>query len=338
MDPITQGAVGSVFAQSVSDKKNILKFCVIGLLAGLAPDLDVFIRSSDDPILFLKYHRQFTHSLIFIPIGALFVSFFVYPFFKSSVKFKHVYLASFLGYATHGLIDACTSYGTQLLWPFSTERITWNNISIVDPLFTIPVLILIVTAVISKKKIFSFCAIGWILFYLTIGFLQYDRAKAIVIKIADSRGHSYDRMTLKPSFGNLVLWRSIYQFKDKFYVDAVRVGKSSTWCTGGSTKIFDFEYHLPDLDQNSQQKRDIDRFSWFSQDYLGFDVSKSLVTDIRYSLIPNELEPMWGLIIDVHKDEDKSATWWAGRNLNQDKYNLFLNMLSGRSCNEFFDQ
>ena len=47
------------------------------------------------------------------------------------------------GYATHGLLDACTSYGTVLFWPFSNERLTWNNISIVDPLLTIPALILL---------------------------------------------------------------------------------------------------------------------------------------------------------------------------------------------------
>ena len=57
-----------------------------------------------------------------------------------------------LGYSTHGLLDACTSYGTQLFWPFSNERISWNNISIVDPLFTIPVLILVVIAIRTKKR------------------------------------------------------------------------------------------------------------------------------------------------------------------------------------------
>ena len=54
MDPITQGTVGAVFAQSAANKNNIAKIGVVGFLAGLAPDLDVFIRSSTDPVLFLS--------------------------------------------------------------------------------------------------------------------------------------------------------------------------------------------------------------------------------------------------------------------------------------------
>ena len=110
MDPISQGTVGAAFAQSTANKKNILRIGIIGFLAGLAPDLDVLIRSSNDPILFLEYHRQFSHSLFFIPFGSLIVALLIYPLVKGSMSFKTVYVASFLGYATHGLLDACTSY------------------------------------------------------------------------------------------------------------------------------------------------------------------------------------------------------------------------------------
>ena len=82
MDPISQGAVGAALAQSAAIKENIVKITLIGLFAGLAPDLDILIKSSDDPILFLEYHRQFSHSLIFIPVGSLLVAFCIFPFFK----------------------------------------------------------------------------------------------------------------------------------------------------------------------------------------------------------------------------------------------------------------
>ena len=77
MDPISQGTVGAAFAQSTASKKNILSISLIGFLAGLVPDLDVLIKSSTDPILFLEYHRQFTHLLFFIPFGALIVTLFL---------------------------------------------------------------------------------------------------------------------------------------------------------------------------------------------------------------------------------------------------------------------
>ena len=332
MDPLSQGTVGAAFAQSTANKNNILRIGVIGFLAGLAPDLDILIRSSDDPILFLEYHRQFTHSLFFIPFGSLIVALLIFPLVKRSMGFKTVYLASLLGYATHGLLDACTSYGTQLFWPFSNERVTWNNISIIDPLFTIPVLIFVGTAIKTRKRLFSFFAIGWATFYLSFGFVQYERTLSTAIELAHSRGHNAERLTLKPSFGNLILWKSIYQHEEKFYVDAIRTVRSPTWCSGENIRMFDYQQHLPNLDEDSQQKKDIERFRWFSQDYLGFDEEKNLVTDVRYSMIPNQITPMWGLVIDDQQDVNEHAIWWISRSLEQSQLDLFKEMLSGKKC------
>ena len=335
MDPVSQGAVGAAFAQSAAKKENIILIGFIGFLAGLAPDLDVLIRSEDDPILFLEYHRQFSHSLFFIPIGSFFIALFIFPFVRSLMSLKMVYIASFLGYATHGLLDACTSYGTQLLWPFSDQRVTWNNISIVDPIFTVPIVILLAIAITKRKRIFSFIAIGWITFYLSLGFIQYERTLSAAMDLANSRGHNAERMTLKPSFGNLILWKSIYQHEETYYVDAIRTVHSSTWCLGESIEMFDYQYHLPSLDKDSQQAKDIERFRWFSQDYLGYDDKNSLVTDIRYSMIPNQIAPMWGLVIDTEQSIDEHATWWTSRSLDQSQLDLFKEMLSGKKCEDF---
>ena len=335
MDPISQGTVGAAFAQSTANKKNILRIGIIGFLAGLAPDLDVLIRSTDDPILFLEYHRQFSHSLFFIPFGSLIVALLIFLLVKGSMGFKTVYSASFLGYATHGLLDACTSYGTQLFWPFSNERVTWNNISIVDPIFTIPVIILVAIAITKKRRIFSFFAIGWIAFYLSLGFVQYERALSAAMQLADSRGHNAQRLTLKPSFGNLILWKSIYQHEETFYVDAIRTAQSLSWCLGDSISIFDYQYHLPDLDKDSQQAKDIERFRWFSQDYLGYDEENKLVSDIRYSMIPNQIKPMWGLVIDDQRGKNEHAIWWTSRSLDKNQRDLFSEMLSGKQCKRF---
>ena len=335
MDPVSQGAVGAAFAQSAAKKENIILIGFIGFLAGLAPDLDVLIRSEDDPILFLEYHRQFSHSLFFIPIGSFFVALFIFPFVRSLMSLRMVYIASFLGYATHGLLDACTSYGTQLFWPFSDQRVTWNNISIVDPIFTVPIVILLAIAITKRKRIFSFIAIGWIIFYLSLGFIQYERTLSAAMDLANSRGHNAERMTLKPSFGNLILWKSIYQHEETYYVDAIRTVHSSTWCLGESIEMFDYQYHLPSLDRDSQQAKDIERFRWFSQDYLGYDDKNSLVTDIRYSMIPNQIAPMWGLVIDTEQSIDDHATWWTSRSLDQSQLDLFKEMLSGKKCEDF---
>ena len=146
------------------------------------------------------------------------------------------------------------------------------------------------------------------------------------------RGHSPERLTLKPSFGNLILWKSIYQHKETFYVDAIRAAQSSTWCAGESIRVFDYQYHLPNLEKESQQKKDIERFRWFSQDYLGYDKERNIVTDVRYSMIPNQIAPMWGLMIDEQRGVNDHAIWWTSRSLDQSQIDLFKNMLKGRNC------
>lgn len=83
MDPVSQGAFGAIFAQTISNKKKLLAGSILGCIAGLAPDIDIFIRSGTDPLLKLEFHRQFTHSLVFIPIGALLVTLLSRLFFKN---------------------------------------------------------------------------------------------------------------------------------------------------------------------------------------------------------------------------------------------------------------
>ena len=73
MDPISQGVVGAAFAQTAARRKQLATVAWYGALGGLAPDLDVLFQSPTDPLVFLEYHRQFTHSLVFIPAGAFLV-------------------------------------------------------------------------------------------------------------------------------------------------------------------------------------------------------------------------------------------------------------------------
>jgi len=124
MDPLTQSTLGAALPQSVARKPHVGLAMLCGLLAGMAPDLDVFIRSNEDPLLFLEYHRQFTHSLLFIPLGASLVALTLHGLWGRlrGHRFRDIFIFCLLGYATHALLDACTTYGTQLLWPFSDQR------------------------------------------------------------------------------------------------------------------------------------------------------------------------------------------------------------------------
>jgi len=227
MDPISQAAFGASLSQSfATDKTKQLSALLIGALAGMAPDLDVLINSTDDPLLFLEYHRQFSHSLVFIPFGALLCALIFYPLFKwrkSTLSFAQIYLFSFLGYATHGLMDACTSYGTQLFWPFSNARYAWNMISIIDPLVTVPVIVLITLAAYRKRPAYARAAFAYAVIFLSLGIFQNQRAEQAAYALPEQRGHQVERLQVKPSFANRHLWKIIYEYDGRYYVDAVKL-------------------------------------------------------------------------------------------------------------------
>ena len=337
MDPVTQGAFGAIFSQTISNKKKILFGSIVGCFAGLAPDLDIFIRSASDPLLKLEYHRQFTHSLIFIPIGALIVTFFSRLLFKKYLSWGETYFFSFIGFATHGLLDACTSYGTQLLWPFTDERISWNYISVVDLFLTIPVILAIIFAIIMKNKYITLFGIVYILVYLTFGAYQENRAQFVGKSIANLRGHESKDLTAKPSLGNLFLWKTIYEDDGFYYVDAVRLFSKSEYCQGTKIKKLYLPNDFPELDITSQQYKDIKRFDWFSQGYLGKVIDKNIITDVRYSAVPNEVDGLWGIRINLDKNNSSHVDWVVNRSNYIEKSTRFFDLLLGKNCKGFIN-
>lgn len=289
--------MGGVLPQAVAKSgKTVLYAGIAGFLAGMAPDIDVFIRSSTDPLLFLEFHRQFTHSLIFIPVGGLISALVLFPFFKRRLPFRELYLFTTLGYGTHGLLDACTTYGTQLFWPFSNYRVAWNNVSIIDPLFTLPVLALVIAAAKKRNPRFARIGLAYGLAYLLLGVIQNERAERVGEELARSRGHSPVRLEAKPTFGNLLLWKVVYETHDEFFVDAVQVGFGSKVYPGDSVAKLDVRKDLEWLDPASVQYQDVLRFQWFSNGYVAHHPTKPhVIGDIRYSLLPNQIEPLWGI-------------------------------------------
>jgi len=328
MDPLTQGTVGAVLPQALG-KKNLGIVALLGFLSGMAPDLDILIRSSTDPLLSLEYHRQFTHSLIFIPFGGLICALFLFVVLKkiSPFNFKKTWLYCTLGYGTHGLIDACTSYGTLLFWPFSDMRIAWNNISIIDPLFTLPLISLIVIATIKKKNIYSKIALAWAITYLTLGVYLHNVAINVGKEIAEQRGHIVKRIKAKPSFGNLILWKTIYESDDHFYVDATNLFFRNI-IPGESIKKLDLNKNFPWLGRESQQYKDVERFKWFSNDFLAVNPNnKNQIIDIRYSGIPNEIGGLWGVQLNPNKHKKEHVEFVSMRSATIERFKILRDMI-----------
>jgi len=328
MDPVTQGTIGAVLPQALS-KKNLGIVALLGFLSGMAPDLDILIRSSTDPLLSLEYHRQFTHSLIFIPFGGLICAIFLFVVFKkiSPFNFKKTWLYCTLGYGTHGLIDACTSYGTLLFWPFSDIRIAWNNISIIDPLFTLPLILLIALATIKKKNVYSKIALAWAVTYLMLGVYLHNIAINVGKEIAEQRGHIVTRIKAKPSFGNLILWKIIYESDDQFYVDATNLFFGNV-IPGESIIKLNLKKDFPWLEKQSQQYKDIDRFKWFSNDFLAVNPNnKNQIIDIRYSGIPNEIGGLWGVQLNPNKHNHEHVEFVSMRSASIERFKVLRDMI-----------
>ena len=333
MDPVSQGLLGASFSQSAVQNKKLLGLVgLIGFAAGMAPDLDILIRSQEDPLLFLEFHRQFTHALVFIPFGGLICAslFFLFSKIRQSISFKKVWIFSTIGYGTHGLLDGCTSYGTLLFWPFSYERISWNNISIIDPLFTVPLIIFVFLSIYLRKVSFARFAVIWALFYLAVGLVLNDKALDIGKDLADDRGHQVDRIVAKPTFANLFLWKVIYESNGKFYTDGVRLLPRKKIFSGASINKLNISRDFAWLDNTSQQARDIKRFNWFSQDYLAASPEHpNQIIDIRYSLLPNQISGLWGIELNKSAEANEHIKYVSTRNISKGRFKDLLLMIFG---------
>lgn len=331
MDIFTQGLLGGVLAQSVAKKEETKLATFIGVIAGVLADADIFIYSSNDPLLNIEFHRHFTHSLFFIPLGAAIAMAFLWPFLRNKISIKRLYLYSLLGYSMSGLIDACTSYGTHLLWPFSDERIAFNVISIVDPVFTLILLVVLVSTLRIKHQRIAHVGLLLGASYMSLGYVQLQRAQSIAEDLIASRGHETVQHIVKPTLANLILWRSAYVYENRIYVDAVRLGafSESQIIEGESVEQFSFSQHLPRLSASSILYQDIKRFSAFSDGYIAYDPTQNnVIGDIRYSMLPTTTTPLWGIVINKEQPQ-AHADYQFFRDTSKNVRKKFMNMLLG---------
>lgn len=309
MDPLTQGTLGAALAQAAPTKtKNIGIAGGLGFLSGMAADLDILIRSPTDTLLIIEYHRHFTHALAFIPVGGLLMALVIHYLMRRHwrLTFYQTFVCCTLGYATHAILDAFTSYGTRLFWPFSDERIAWDFVSVIDPLFTLPLVALCAASVLLQKRRLAWAGMIWAGVYLSLGALQHNAALAMGHEVAASRGHSPLRLEVKPSFANILVWKIVYETDRDFHVDAARVGIKPQFFDGASIPKLDLARDFPWLDADTQQAKDIQRFSFFSQDFVAVDPKRpNRIVDIRYSLVPNEIKSLWS--IEISKDAAPTA-------------------------------
>lgn len=328
MDLLTQGLAGALMAHGGARRDESRLAAAVGFAAGLLADADALIRSDSDPLLFLEYHRHFTHALLFVPVGALIAAVLLWPLLRRRLPFARLYLYTLLGYSLSGVLDACTSYGTHLFWPFSEERVAWSVISIVDPLFTLGLLVALVVALRRRSALAARLGLLFGAAYLAVGLVQHQRAAGVAAELAASRGHVVERALVKPTLGNLFLWRSVYETNGRFHVDAVRVGllTEPRVFEGEAVARFTRAEATVVAPLGSRVHADILRFDTFSDGYVSRVPGRpDTLGDIRYASLPNGIQPVWG--IELPETVDAPVRFRFYREISQATRKRFMAML-----------
>lgn len=221
MDSLTQIVLGAAVGEAVLGKKIGNKAMLYGAIAGTIPDLDVISSFFTDTVTALEIHRGFTHSILFSVIFAPIFALVVLKFEKYK-NFKDWTLLFFGAFITHPILDAQTTWGTQLFWPLDI-RLAFKNVFVVDPLYTLPFIIFVLLAMFQKrtsKKRKTYNNLGLIISssYLAITLILKGLSYKKFTKELNNQNIIYSKIATKPAPLNTILWSVNVETKNSFLI------------------------------------------------------------------------------------------------------------------------
>jgi inner membrane protein len=224
-------------------------------------------------------------------------------------EWKLAWAATTLGCATHAVLDCATSYGTLWFWPFSWQHIAWDMIAVIDPLFTLTLLVGVVFAAITAARKPALIALSLAVLYLGLGVVQNQRGLEAQRQLAQTRGHTIERSRVMPTLGNLIVWRSIYESEGSLHTDALRLSPLSEPRVrqGQSIARFNPDSLAPGTPQRITSI--VRRFSNFADGYVAAISDTPLVLgDLRYAAPAESIQPLWGLTITPGNPHSEHTT------------------------------
>lgn len=219
MDSLTQIVLGGAVGQAVLGKKIGNRAVLWGAIAGTIPDLDVFLKFFTDDLTAVELHRGFSHSIIFSVLFAPVLAWVAWRFHRHrEATFRDWTKLTFLALVTHPLLDAHTAFGTQLCWPLP-YKITYNNIFVVDPLYTLPFLFFLVWSMLKKKddpRRMKLNRAGIIIScsYMLLTFAFKGIAHWQFTKELQKQHITYTELESKPTPLNSILWCGFVKTQD----------------------------------------------------------------------------------------------------------------------------
>ena len=223
MDSLTQIVLGAAVGEAALGRKVGNKAMFWGAIAGTIPDLDVLTKLFVDPVTANELHRGFSHSILFCILSAPLLGWGIAKIYDNKeANWKDWTKLMFLGLFTHPVLDAFTTWGTQLFWPFA-YKVSFKNIFVIDPLYTVPFLIFVVLAMFYKRthpKRRTFNIIGLYVsstyMIITLGLKWYTYG--VFQSNLDNQHILYKEIQTKPTPLNSILWSANVETKDSFLI------------------------------------------------------------------------------------------------------------------------
>jgi inner membrane protein len=286
LDSVTQAVLGASVAGICAPPDHRRKALLMGAALGTLPDLDVLIDYGD-PVANFTYHRGFSHSLfVLFPFSV--IVWLILRTWWAPVRDRQWrwFAAIMLTLVTHPLLDAHTVYGTQLFWPMTSPPVMWSTLFIIDPLYTLPLLVGSLFAAVrpavktsrvllTAGLIISSTYIGWSWIAKTI--VEREASAALSVVALDGA----PRFSIPTPF-NTLLWRVVV-LTDDGYLE----GYSSLLIDDSPMRFQAYTSDVATL-RATENIWAVARLRWFAHDFLKSEVKgdKLVLTDLRMGAEP----------------------------------------------------
>jgi inner membrane protein len=220
MDSLSQVALGAAVGVAVMGRRTAAwKAALWGGLCGTLPDLDAFIDHGD-AIRNMTQHRAETHALFWLTLAAPPIAWVVARVSGEGALFRRWWLAVWLALVTHPMLDTMTVYGTQLALPFSDRPYGVGSVFIIDPLYTLPLLVGLALVLFRRDgRGLRWNAAGLVLStaYLAWGVAAQQHVQQIAEASLRAQGIAAQRVLVTPTAFNSVLWRVVAMEPDAYH-------------------------------------------------------------------------------------------------------------------------
>jgi inner membrane protein len=286
MDSLTQITLGAAVSVAVMRKRvPVWQSALWGAAAGTAPDLDVVIDFGD-AILNMTRHRAESHAIFFLTLASLVFAVLASRLGKRADLFKRLLVAFCLVFMTHIAVDYLTVYGTQLLQPFTDYPFGRGSIFIIDPLYTLPLLIGLIACLASKSsRRFMFNSIGLTVssLYLVWGLWAQQHVTSVAKSSLPQTVSTDASMLVTPAPLNSILWRVVVTTPDHYY--------EGWYSLLDPAPLVQWTEHKrgADLIEQHSNHPGVARIQAFSQGFYRMDEQdgRIYITDLRMGSEPN---------------------------------------------------